>query len=195
MAKSINKKFNKPSLKFFPGRFVFLLSLAFVACTTDPNQAKELTEQQTKIMIETGTGVEMIYTQNGKPNLKISAPKALRYNTENPYIEFSEGMIMLMYDEAGNLETTLTANYGKMADNSSDLEAKDNVIVINKDNEQLNTEHLIWDKNEEVIKSESFVKITTKDEILFGKGFISDDKFTDYTIFNITGTVKIKDGL
>jgi len=195
MADILNKKLIKPSLKSLPGRFVFLLSFVVAACTTDPNQAKELAEQQNKIMIETGTGVEMIYTQDGKPNLKISAPKALRYNVEQPYLEFTEGMVLLMYDAEGNIETTLTANYGKMADNSTELEAKENVVVVNKDNEQLNTEHLIWDKNESVIKSESFVKITTKDEILFGNGFISDNKFTDYTIFNITGTVKIKDDL
>jgi LPS export ABC transporter protein LptC len=189
-------KICQPSLSYQRGRLIFFAAIGgwlLSACEISADKAKDLAEKQNKILIETGTGVEMLYTKDAKPHIRIKAKTAVRYEVENPYMEFTEGMELTIYDDEGNVESILTANYGKMADNSSELEAKDDVVVINKDQEQLNTEHLIWDKENAVIKSDAFVKITTKDEILFGNGFISDDKFTDYTIFNITGTVKIKD--
>lgn len=188
-----HKNFTNRLFQFILKRSVFLLPLIFLACVNDPSQAKSMEDMHTKIQIETGTNVNMIYSEDAKPSIKILADKALRYNVEIPYTEFNEGMIIYFYDENGELESTLTANYGKMTDGSTDLLAQDDVVVINKAGEKLNTEHLIWDKEAELIKSEGFVKITTEDEIIYGNGFESDDKFSNYTIFQIKGTVNIKE--
>lgn len=188
-----HKNFTNRLFQFILKRSVFLLPLIFLACVNDPSQAKSMEDMHAKIQVETGTNVNMIYSEDAKPSIKILADKALRYNVEVPYTEFNEGMIIYFYDENGELESTLTANYGKMTDGSTDLLAQDDVVVINKAGEKLNTEHLIWDKEAELIKSEGFVKITTEDEIIYGNGFESDDKFSNYTIFQIKGTVNIKE--
>ena len=67
-------------------------------------------------------------------------------------------------------------------------------FVRNKKGETLNTEHLIWDKKKSLIRTEGFVKIHTKDEIIYGDGFESNDDFTEYTITNIHGMVNVKEG-
>ena len=46
------------------------------------------------------------------------------------------------------------------------MEARKNVVVVNEKGETLNTEHLIWDERSEKLKSDEFVKITRKDEII-----------------------------
>lgn len=71
------------------------------------------------------------------------------------------------------------------------MEARKNVSVINQKGERLNTEHLVWDERSEKLTSDEFVKITTKDEIIFGNGFEANQDFTKYKIFNIKGTISI----
>ena len=67
----------------------------------------------------------------------------------------------------------------------------ENVIVTNEKGDKLNTEHLIWDEKKQKLLSNEDVKITTKDEIIFGKGFEANEDFTKYKIFNIKGTISI----
>ena len=141
---------------------------------------------------EYGSNVEILITKKGNANLKISAPKAVRNYSSKPFTEFPEGMVLKVYNAEGEIESTLTANYGKMGDNSTEMVAKDSVVVINSTGETLNTEHLIWDKKNSKIKTEGFVKIHTKDEIIYGDGFESNDNFTEYIITNIHGTVNVK---
>ena len=186
--KNINRLFH-----FIMKRSVLVLPLLLFACVNDPSEAKNIEDIHTKVPVERGTNVKIVYTEDAKPSIKILADVALRHVVEEPYTEFIEGMIIYFYDEEGELESTLTANYGKMTDGSTDLLAQDDVVVVNKEGERLNTEHLIWDKEAELIKSDGFVKITTEDEIIYGNGFESDDKFSNYTIFQIKGTVNIKE--
>lgn len=188
------KRYFKPSLLKLRRLLLFVAPSFFLFnCTPNTDDVKDLMDLQNRVMTETGTGVEIVYTQNAIPSIKIVADEVVRYLTENPYMEFTSGFHLYMYDETGNLETTLTSNFAKMTDNSNELEARDSVVVLNRDGETLNTDFLIWDKEAEQIKSEGFVKITTKDEIIYGTGFVSDDKFTDYTIFNISGIVNIEE--
>jgi hypothetical protein len=51
---------------------------------------------------------------------------------------------------------------------------------------------LIWDEEKKIIYSNSFVKITTSDEIIYGRGMTANENFTDYVIKNITGKIKVK---
>jgi LPS export ABC transporter protein LptC len=194
--KNIKNKNFKPSF-LLVGRFVVLLlpALILFSCSPNASDVQDLMDMQNKIMTETGTGIKIVYTQNAKPSIIISAKTAVRYVTETPYMDFTDGFILEMFDEQGNLESTLTSGFARMTENSNELIAQDSVVVLNKDGEKLNTDYLIWDKEAELIKSDSLVKITTKDEMIYGTGFISNDKFTDYTIFKISGIVNVKDDL
>jgi LPS export ABC transporter protein LptC len=73
------------------------------------------------------------------------------------------------------------------------MEAKRNVVVVNEKGDKLNTEHLIWDKNTRMIRTEEFVKITTEDEIIMGNGMEADEHFTKYKIKQIKGIISIKE--
>ena len=73
------------------------------------------------------------------------------------------------------------------------MEAKGNVVVINVNGDKLNTEHLIWLESEKRIKSDEFVKIQTKEEIIYGDGLDANEDFTQYRIKNIKGVITIKE--
>ncbi len=192
MTHSYKHKFK--AFHFLMKRFVvFILLLSTFSCT---NKMEEIEEIEAKKFIkeEFGSNVEILITKKGKANTKIIAPKVIRNYASKPFNEFPEGMILKVFNEAGEQESTLTANYGKLGDGSSEMIAKDSVVVINKKGETLNTEHLIWDKKKSLIRTEGFVKIHTEDEIIYGDGFESNDDFTEYTITNIHGMVNVKEG-
>ena len=73
------------------------------------------------------------------------------------------------------------------------MEAKNNVVVVNEKGEQLNTEHLTWDKKQSLIYTKEFVKITTAEEIIYGNGLESNQSFTKYKIKDIKGTINLKE--
>lgn len=171
---------------------VFAVVVFMSSCSNQMDEIQEVIDQEFR-KEEYGSTVEILITKKGKANIKITAPTVIRNYEAKPYNEFPDGMKLRVFNEAGVEESTLTANYGKLGDGSTEMVAKDSVVVVNKSGETLNTEHLIWDKEKSLIKTEGFVKIHTEDEIIYGDGFESNDDFTEYTITNIHGIVKIKE--
>ena len=92
-------------------------------------------------------------------------------------------------DDANMLE----ADYAIRYEETQLTIIRKDVVVINEDGEQLNTEELIWDPIKKIIYSDQFVRIRTADEILFGTGFEADQEFTRYKILNPEGTLNIRD--
>lgn len=186
---------NNPS-PFAWGRIIFfsVFSILF-SCSNDLQEVKEITGEF--LSIENGKDVEILFTEDALPTIKIIAPTAVRYSLmppDVPYTDFPDGLQLFVYNEKGELDSELSANQGKMTDNSDDLEVNGDVQIINVKGEKLNTESLTWNKIDKKIRSDGFVKIFTDDEIIYGTGFEADENFTNYVIYNISGIVKVKDG-
>jgi len=98
---------------------------------------------------------------------------------------------MDFYKREEKMEATLSANYGIHYPQRKRMEVKYNVVVVNKNGETLNTEHLIWDEVTKKIHSDAFVKITTAKEIIMGNGFESNEDLTQYQIKDVTGTIQL----
>jgi LPS export ABC transporter protein LptC len=143
------------------------------------------------VNIEKGKEVQINYSDNGVVRIQASGPTATRYNTQKPYLEFSDGIKILFYSAEHVVESTLTARYATAIENSRSMTARDSVVVVNNKGEVLNTDELIWDEDKKIIYSNSFVKITTADEIIYGNGMTANENFTDYVIKHITGKIKV----
>lgn len=170
-----------------------LFSLLLVSCKNDMAEARLIVERA-NVNIEKGKGVEINYSDQGIVRIKAIAPTATRFNKERPYFEFSDGIKILFYNAQHNVESTVTAKYATAYENSHSMTARDSVVVINDKGEVLNTDELIWDEEKKIIYSNSFVKIRTPDEIIYGNGMTANENFTGYVIKNITGTIKVKSG-
>lgn len=172
---------------------VVICVVILTSCKTDLDEAKRISSRA-NTNIETGKDVEILYTDYGITRIKAVAKTATRYNTQKPYMEFSDGMKMYFYSATGEVESTLTARYATAVENSNEMTARDSVVVINNKGERLDTDELIWDEEKKTIYSNTFVRISTADEIIYGNGMVADQNFSNYTIKKITGTVKVKTG-
>ena len=72
------------------------------------------------------------------------------------------------------------------------MKAQKNVEVIGTDGDKLNTEELIWNDKTKKLSSDKYVTIKTKDEVLYGDGFISDQDLKNYKITHPLGSLKLK---
>ena len=168
---------------------IFIL-FSLYSCENDLDKVK-LYSKGKVIPTETARSIKIIYSDSAKVQVEITAPLLDHYSTENPYIEMPNGLNAIFYNEKMEVKSKLVADYGVRYEREQKMEARKNVIVTNEKGDKLNTEHLIWDEKKQMLLSNEDVKITTKDEIIFGKGFEANEDFTKYKIFNLKGTISI----
>lgn len=174
-------------------RMIFLgmaMLCMLVSCENDLEKVK-LYGKGLKDPQEMAKQIRILYSDSAKVKVELTAPVLNRYQTENPYIEMPKGLNANFFDEFQNIKSHLKADYGIRYEREQRMEARKNVVVVNEKGEQLNTEHLIWDEQKEKLISDEMVTITTKDQMIVGKGFEANQDFTRYKIFNIKGTFSI----
>jgi LPS export ABC transporter protein LptC len=169
-----------------------LIGLAmFFSCKTDLNKIEDLTRIQSR-PVETAEDIKIIYSTNARVQMIMEAPLMERFEEEKPYMELPNGFLMVFYDSLMNETSRISANYAIQYDEDELIDARNDVVVQNMEsNERLNTEQLIWDQKKGLIYTEKFVKITRDEEVLFGDGFESDDRFTSWVIKSPRGTFSV----
>jgi len=175
---------------FLPLIFLVGCAFFFSACENDIEKVK-LLGLHDQSPVESAKNIKILYSDSAKVEVELTAPVMNHYATENPYLEMPKGLKAIFYDESLNVKSRMTADYGIRYEKEQKMEARKNVVVINAKGEQLNTEHLVWDERSEKLLSDEFVKITRKDEIIYGDGFEANQDFSKYKIFNIKGTISV----
>ncbi|MCI5055895.1 MAG: LPS export ABC transporter periplasmic protein LptC [Flavobacteriales bacterium] len=172
-------------------------NLAFIlmllsSCSNSMDEVAMYTEDDGAI--EISKNVELLYSDSGQVQFMLESPLLERYVTgkDSSYTEFKEGLHVEFYDSQKEIESELTCNYAIDLAYQNKVIAKDDVLVVNRYGEELRTEHLWWLRNSEMIYSDKFVKIKTKDETIYGDGLEANQDFTKYKILNIKGIIKHK---
>ncbi len=170
-----------------------LTYLSFSGCSNSVDEVYEVTATRDTLPNESAYDVVMHYSEEGFIQFTLETKQLDRYNLASPYIEFPKGLFVRFYDSVGGVKSELRANYAISYEGKKRMEARNDVEITNYEREQtLNTEHLIWDQHKHKIFSEKFVRITTKEHVIFGeKGFESDEEFNQWTIRKISGKLDI----
>jgi len=169
-----------------------LLAGMLFSCKNDIKEIEALTGES-NLPIQTTFNAQFDYTEKGILKNRLSAARLDRYEGEDARIEVSGGLVVFIYDSLGNLEAELSANNGLFIEEKRILEAREDVVLKNMKGEQLNTEELIWYQDSSKIVTNKYVKITRQDGVLFGKGLETDERFSRYTIKEITGDLYLKE--
>lgn len=171
---------------------VIFTGFVLISCKNDLEEIKSLSFIDT-LALESARDIEVIYSDSGRIQATLKSPRMNKYQQDEEMMIFPEGFELIFYDSAMTIRSVITANYGKVDEKNGTMEAKNNVVVINKEkHEELNTEHLVWDQKKGIIFSDVFVKIITEDEIIYGDGLTSDQEFNSYTIKNPSGEFTVE---
>ena len=137
--------------------------------------------------------INVLFSDSGKIEARLTAPMLNQYSGQNPRMEFPKGFKIYMYDSIMRVQSTITARYGIRYDFKDYMEARKDVIVRNElKNEQLNTEHLIWDERSHRIYNNDPIKVTTPGKVLYGNDLESDEGFTRYNFKHPTGEMMVR---
>src|ERR1035437_3880503 len=174
-----------------------LLLFFFSSCENDIAVVNSVTLANAVIQpTESSRNVEFLYSDSARVKSKLKAPVIDHFLGKKPYYEMPKGMDILFFDRKGKEQSKLTANYGigyEIDNRMNTMEAKGNVIVVNLKGDQLNTEHLTWNSLTKKVYTDEFVKITTKDEVIWGNGLEANEDFSEYEIKHVKGTIAVKD--
>ncbi|HOT88034.1 MAG TPA: LPS export ABC transporter periplasmic protein LptC [Bacteroidales bacterium] len=178
------------ALKNIVRLFIFLL--LFISCENDI-KVINIVGNKEHLPVESAKNVETIYSDSAQIQMILKTPQYERYDGEKPYTEMTKGISAYFYDINMQVKSKLTANYAINYEKDKIMEARNNVVVVNEKNEQLNTEKLVWDQQKAIIYSDKYVKINTGKEILWGIGMESDERFEKWHIKNVQGSFSMEE--
>ena len=160
------------------------------SCENNLNTVTLITSKD-KTPIEVEINASIFYNDSAKTKFHLTAPRIEDYGGSDPYIVYPKGLSIDAYDDSAHVNGHLDANYAIDHQNSKLVEADNNVRVVNRKGEKLNTEQLFWDQNKHKIYSNKYVTIQTAKQIIYGDGLVSNEEFTQYKITNIRGTIQL----
>ncbi len=165
--------------------------LALASCENNMDTVTLLTStDKTPQNVEDNASI--YYTDSAKTKFHLIAKRIENYGGEkDPYVVFPKGIHIDFYDDSANINGHLDADSAIRHENTKMMEADNNVSILNKKGERLNTEQLFWDAGHHKIYTNKFVRIKTEKQIIFGDGLTSNEDFTQYKITNIRGTIQL----
>jgi len=143
---------------------------------------------------KTAVNFETILTDSGKIQLVMKSPLIEEYDNANiPYSEFRQGIRVDFHDGHKEPVASVTSKYAKYTASSNIWELRDSVVVVNENQEQLETELLFWDQDKDLIYTDRFVKITSEDQVMQGFGFESDSHLKNRRIKKVSARIYLND--
>lgn len=175
-AKRGHKDYSAAALKFLLGS-AFVLS----SCGGSNLQTAEKIDLSST-PVQTVDNMFVVQSENGRLQMRMEAEVMERYQNDSVSYElFPKGLSVFGYNEEGLLETEITADNGRHVkvekDDSEKWEAYGNVVVKNIINQEvMETDTLYWDRKNEKIYTDCYVKLYSPDGYMQGYGMESDQR-------------------
>jgi len=181
--KSIYDLINSSGLKVF---IAFIL-IAFTSCENDLKEVERISSQTIEEPVDISYGVKVIYSDSTIVKAQLTAPKMLHFNTAEPYYEFPEGGLLIMYDSTRTETQRVKADYAIQRVNTGITELRKNVVATRADGMTLKSEELIWDEKQSKFYSNLPVVIIINGKETYGTSFWSNGDFTTWEITSHVG--------
>lgn len=183
----VRREVTKPTL-------MFALFAAFLAASCGTQDTEETAARPEDIPTQIVESLVLRETESGLLRWVLWADRALRYEGQPTQLE---SMRIEFYDESGSaVQSTLTAHGGTVNEETRELLAQGDVVVVTSDGVRLESPELRWDPEVNKITTETPVQITEGENVLLGRGITSDIHLKSYVIHNdVRGTLRDEDGL
>lgn len=171
---------------------ILLVAMLF-SCGNDTKEINDLITAK-NLPIAKAKHINLIQTDSGFVKSKMQTKLLLDFanRKKHPYQEFPEGIKITTFDAKDS--TTVTANYAITYTNTSIVEIKGNVVVINHQKKlKLRTEQLFWDQKENYYFSNKKSVLTSLTDTLIGlAGFDAKADLSNANMMNNSARVTVK---
>lgn len=131
----------------------------------------------------------VVLSDSGRVEARIKAGYIQKFDGPQETM-MSHGVTVYFYNDSGKQTSVMTARQGKVNEQTYNLEAQGDVLVVSDDSTHLRSEKLYWDNKRHLIYTEEYVYVTSPCEKLQGRGFESDQRLRNYRIFKVTAQVR-----
>lgn len=172
---------------------VLFTAAFFMACSSD-RSAQDMSDfnaTMDSLSVEVANKVQITYTDSAVRRATIAAPVMKRFpDKKDPRLEMPEGVHAVFFDGMGDTSSQLDAKYAMHYEKEDRIEIRDSVRVLNRNDEEIKTDELIWDKKKRRVTSDKPVRVRIRNEkIILAEGFESDEDFLNYKFTKVTGIV------
>ncbi len=171
--------------------FTIVILLFFVGCSD--NKIKKVVVNTAVMPQLSSDSITTIVSDSGIIRYKIYAPHWEIFDKiDTPCWNFSEGLRFERFDSLYNVDANI---FSKKAVYYTEMELwklNDSVRAVNIQGENFETNELFWNQKTQTIYSDSAIKVTQADKIIYGVGFESNQEFTRYTIRKPTGIIPVE---
>lgn len=122
----------------------------------------------------------------GKETVQARAAYSAQY-TDPQEILFVGEVQLDFFDQEGGHSSTLSADTGRIDEQSHLFTANGNVHVVSDSGMTLATSELHWNENKELIFTDKRIVFTSETDTLYGIGFESEANLENWTITQPTG--------
>ncbi len=180
---------NKSSAKIFC--LLPLLWLLLVSCHNETSEINELMSRQS-FTEDKAEDVVIIFSENGKVKGRLFATEFIvNEHARPPYMDARKGLRIESYNDSTQLQSVLTAKYGRYYMQKGNILLRDSIVVVNSEGKRLTTEELVWNDQLKKFYTEKFVSIKTPTQVMYGDGLEANQDFTWYKIINIKGMMQV----
>lgn len=163
----------------------------FVSCENDMERINEVTytdDSADRTLID----ATILYSDDGLAIARLESVQIDYFEGAAPYMETPNGLTIFFYDStAQNIESTLTANYGRYNESEQIFEVKDNVVIETNKNEVIKSEYLVWRRNwpndSAKVFTDQGVRIIREDATIHFDTLRSFEDFSWYEGIGVTG--------
>jgi LPS export ABC transporter protein LptC len=172
---------------------VFALSLSvFPSCSNDMKDISRF-DRQAPPDQEVRDG-HIWRSEEGRLQLKLDAPRIVRYRTPDTRTIYPQGVELRFYDGDRKLQTFIRADKATSYDDRNILTAKDSVVVIDYTNgDTVYLEDIVWRSDEDLIYSNHSVRAVNGNRVTYGDGFTSDANMTNLRVTRQRGIIEFED--
>ena len=152
-------------------KYTFSLIFSLIVLASCENSEERISNfiDLENLAVEQLTNSEIIYTENGNLKVKVISQSMERFSDKEERIELSGGVNFDFYKlDSTTTRSVLTCEKATINNTTNIMIANNNVVLKGSDNKELKSEKLIWDKNKNLVYTESEITIQTDDEIISG---------------------------
>lgn len=167
----------------------FIASFLLIGCEAKVKPSVSSLEFSNEIPSQESWNATITFSDSGRITGILHAGHIMVFSSKR--ITLLDSMITVdFYDDNMIHTSTLTARRGRVNDDTQDLEAHENVVVISDSGSTLRSESLYWTNKTKKIHTPDYVEITTPAEQIKGHGFESDRSLKNKVIYKVTGRAK-----
>ena len=175
--------------------FVFmsiLLAGVLLSCENNSGEIQRITHFE-NAPDEYTENLNMFHNDSGQTKVNLYANVSQTFYEPKHITNFKDYLRVDFFDKAGIKVSTLIALSGVFDHDEGIVEVQDSVRLFNYAKEQqLETEYLIWNKNDSTIRTDRNVQVRSPKEILKGKGLVTKQDFSFFEILEPTGKINLK---